>query len=266
MNEVEIKRHSFDSAKERLKEFSDEIESEIHINKVETDGGFLWLGNHRVTGTELNNRLEIIQDRFIAANKIDNKIIQEFRTVYNTFDALDKGYIKVMMDNLKSINKTSDDVRKQQETLKQHNNKLEKQQVELNQHQTEIEKNLNNISKIIQVLKKFKEKLESCKHLNDVDRMWDEYKKIQNEIKILSEDLYERLQLNEDLLNEEMKKTAYLAEQLKNVAKIKNDDSMHTSNTVIEAFKKKVKYAYLIAGGLAGISIIEMIVLLVKVI
>jgi len=40
MNEIAIKRHSFDLAKNRLKEFSEKTEAELEIDKVRTDGGF----------------------------------------------------------------------------------------------------------------------------------------------------------------------------------------------------------------------------------
>ena len=52
MDEIEIKRHSFELAKNRLKEFSEKTEDELEIDKVETDGGFLWLFDHKVTGYE----------------------------------------------------------------------------------------------------------------------------------------------------------------------------------------------------------------------
>ena len=93
MNEITIKRHGFDLAKNRLKEFSKKTEVELEINKVRTDGSFFGLGNHKVTGYELNTRLESIQKHFIAVNTINNKVIREFREIYNALDALDKDYI-----------------------------------------------------------------------------------------------------------------------------------------------------------------------------
>ena len=39
MNEVSIKRHNFELAKNRLKEFSEVTKSELKINKVDVDGG-----------------------------------------------------------------------------------------------------------------------------------------------------------------------------------------------------------------------------------
>lgn len=185
MNEIAIKRHNFDLAKNRLKEFSEKTEAELEIDKVRTDGGFLGLGDHKVTGYELNRRLETIQEHFIAVNTTNNKVIKEFREVYNALDVLDKDYITSIIANVKAIEKTSNDVRVQQGTLKQHNEKLANQQSKLDAHQAEIEKNVANISKIVTALKVFKEKLEGYKHLTDIDKIWNDCKTIQNEIRVV---------------------------------------------------------------------------------
>lgn len=189
MNEIAIKRHSFDLAKNRLKEFSEKTEAELEIDKVRTDGGFLGLGDHKVTGYELNRRLETIQEHFIAVNTTNNKVIKEFREVYNALDVLDKDYITSIVANVKAIEKTSNDVRVQQGTLKQHNEKLANQQSKLDAHQAEIEKNVANISKIVTALKVFKEKLEGYKHLTDIDKIWNDCKSIQNEIRVVSDSI-----------------------------------------------------------------------------
>lgn len=186
MNEMMIKRHSFDLAKNRLKEFSERTEAELEIDKVETDGGFLGLGDHKVTGYELNRRLETIQGHFIAVNTTNNKVIKEFREIYNALDALDRDYIASIVANVKAIEKTSNDVRVQQGTLKQHNEKLASQQSKLDAHQVEIEKNVANISKVVAALKLFKEKLESYKHLSDIDKIWNDCQEWHQEISALS--------------------------------------------------------------------------------
>lgn len=189
MNEIAIKRHSFDLAKNRLKEFSKKTEAELEIDKVRIDGGFFGLGDHKVTGYELNRRLETIQGHFIAVNTTNNKVIKEFREIYNALDALDKDYITSIVANVKAIEKTSNDVRVQQGTLKQHNEKLANQQSKLDAHQDEIEKNVANISKIVTTLKVFKEKLEGYKHLTDIDKIWNDCKTIHNEMRVVSDSI-----------------------------------------------------------------------------
>ena len=42
MTEIEIKRHSFDLAKNRLKEFSEKTEAKLKIDQVRTEGDFFW--------------------------------------------------------------------------------------------------------------------------------------------------------------------------------------------------------------------------------
>lgn len=189
MNELEIKRHSFDVAKNRLKEFSEKKESELVIRSVETRGGLLGLGNHKVTGRELNERLESIQGHLIDLNTTNNKTIKEFREVYNALDALDKDYITIIVANVKAIEKTSNDVREQQKTLKQHNEKLATQQNKLDTHQTEIDKNIENMKKIITTLKNFKEKLDGFQHLSDIDKIWSDCKTMRNDVQVVSDSI-----------------------------------------------------------------------------
>lgn len=186
MDEIEIKRHSFDLMKNRLKEFTEKREAELEIDKVQTNGSFFGLGDHKVTGDELNRRLETIQEHFIAVNTTNNKVIKEFREIYNALDVLDRDYIASIVANVKAIEKTSNDVRIQQGTLKQHNDKLASQQSKLDAHQVEIEKNVANISKIVATLKVFKEKLEVYKHLTDIDKIWNDISEAKENLNVIN--------------------------------------------------------------------------------
>ena len=189
MDEIAIKRHSFDLAKKRLKDFSEKREAELQIEKVQTESRIFPFIDHKVTGEELNTRLETIQEHFIAVNTTNSKVIKEFREVYNALDALDKDYMASIIANVKAIEKTSNDIRVQQRTLKQHHEKLADQQSKLDAHQVEIEKNIVNISKIVATLKIFKEKLESYQHLTDIDEIWNDCKTIQNEIRVVADSI-----------------------------------------------------------------------------
>lgn len=197
MTEMVIKRHSFDQAQKRLREFSEKREAELEIEKVETDGGFLWLFDHNVTGTEFNDRLDTIQKHFIAVNQTNNNVIKEFREVYNALDALDKDYIASIVANVKAIEKTSNDVRVQQGTLAQHHKKLEDQQGKLDAHQVEIKKNVAVISKIITTLTNYKEKLEAYEHLGAIDEIWSDCQKWHKEIPALLNSVSETVSIVE---------------------------------------------------------------------
>jgi len=178
MEELGIERHDFELAKERLKEFSELNETELEIDGVKTDGGLFGWGNHKVTGDELNDRLQAIQQHMIDINTTNTKTIKEFKEVYNALDALDKDYIQCILANVKAVEKTSDDIQRQQDTLKKHHEKITEQQGKLDAHQIEIEKNVKNISKVVDTLKKFKDKIDGYQHLDEVDKIWGECEKV----------------------------------------------------------------------------------------
>ena len=183
MNEIAIKQHSFEIAKNRLKDFSEKTEADLEITSVPTDSCF-GIFDYKVTGEDLNKKLSVIQGHFVAVNETNNEIIREFREIYNALDVLDKDYITSIVANVKAIEKTSNDVRIQQNILKQHNEKLENQQNKLDMHQVEINKSVESISKIVSALKIFKDKLEEYRHLNDIDQIWRD---IENHSSILAE-------------------------------------------------------------------------------
>lgn len=224
MDEIEIKRHSFELAKNRLKEFSEKTEDELEIDKVETDGGFLWLFDHKVTGYELNKRLEKIQGNFVAVNTINNKVIKEFKEIYNALDVLDKDYIASIVANVKAIEKTSNDVRRQQGTLKKHNEKLEKQQNKLNQQQFEIKQQLEKNNQIMNILNSFRKKLEEYEHLTDIDKIWNDCKTIQNETQIVSDRISKFLKKITDDIASVNNKNKSLSEQVnRDIFNIRNE-------------------------------------------
>lgn len=103
----------------------------------------------------------------------------------------------------------------------------------------------------INKLDEYKEKLSSIIHLDDVDDMWGS---IENHSAQLSE-----LEKQSD--------------EIKNIIQANKDDTtaaitsaIEQSNTAVEMLMKKIKYAYLLAGGAVGLAIVELIVILKKVI
>lgn len=224
MNELEVKRHSFDLAKDRLKDFSETTAAELKIDDVSVEGGFLWMGDHKVTGKELNERIETIQNHLITINNTNNKVIKEFREVYNALDVLDKDYITSIIANIKAIEKTSNDVRKQQKILKKHNDTLAGQQRKLDIHQTEIEKNIANVSKIVTALKVFKEKLEGYEHLTDIDKIWNDCVSLQSDIQV-------RLQ-NIDDIRDDVDTIVEIVDSLDKDMKEKNRNIQDLENTL----------------------------------
>ena len=165
MSELVIKTHDFELAKSGLKEFSQKKAEELELNTVRTDGGFLGLGDHKVTGYELNSRLSTIQQYLIDLNTTNNKTIKEFGQVYSALEALDKDYIQAILISIKAIEKTSERIQATQEQIK---------------------KIVDDQKKTLEILKKFKQKLDGYAHLGDIDKIWNDCQKWHNEINALS--------------------------------------------------------------------------------
>ena len=165
MSELVIKTHDFEVAKRGLKEFSQKKAEELEIDTVRTDGGFLGLGDHKVTGYELNSRLSSIQQHLIDLNTTNNRTIKEFGQVYSAVEALDKDYIQAILISIKATEKTSERIQATQEQIK---------------------KIVDDQKKTLEVLKKFKQKLDGYNHLGDIDKVWNDCQKWYNEIATLS--------------------------------------------------------------------------------
>ena len=153
MGDLVIKTHNFELAKKGLKEFSQKKEQELEIDTVRTDGGFLGLGDHKVTGYELNNRLSVIQKHLIDLNATNNRTIKEFGQVYKALEALDKDYIQAILISIKATEETSKGIAAAQEKI------------------TQI---IEDQKKTLEILKKFKQKLDGYAHLGDIDKIWSD--------------------------------------------------------------------------------------------
>ena len=165
MSDLVIKTHDFEVAKKGLKEFSQKKAEELELNTVRTDGGFLGLGDHKVTGSELNNRLGTIQELLIYLNKTNNRTIKEFGQVYSALEALDKDYIQAILISIKATEETSKRIEATQEQIK---------------------RIVDDQKKTLEILKKFKHKLDSYAHLGDIDKIWNDCQNWYNNITTLS--------------------------------------------------------------------------------
>ena len=104
-SKIPYNHHKFDLAKQNLKEFSTNRIRDFKLEKVEEDGGFLWLGNHSVTGTEFNLRISRIQDMFISVNSMLIELRKEFGVVYTALNSLDEDIITALRVQLNQIEK-----------------------------------------------------------------------------------------------------------------------------------------------------------------
>ena len=102
-----IKKHNFDKAKTHIQSFSNKLPSNPAFERVEVDGGLFGWGDHKVTGSEMNNFIGKVQDRLISVNDSLRKIVKEFREVYSAFDSLDTEYISGILSSVEAAEKAS---------------------------------------------------------------------------------------------------------------------------------------------------------------
>ena len=121
---------------------------------------------------------------------------------------------------------------------------------ELSQADSEIFERIDVNMGDIDCLKEYKKKLSEMSHLEDVDSIW---KKVENHTSQLAE--FER---GEEGL-------AAIIQKNKEEVDEKIAATVQKNNSDVKSLMKQIKYAYLIAGGSAGLAVIELILLLIKV-
>lgn len=168
MSELIIKTHNFEKSKNQLKVFSEQTSTDLELRKVDISGGFLGLGDHKVTGYELNSLTSQIQKYLINFNSLHTKFIKEFGQVYNALEALDKDYIQAILIAIKAAEKANNEVKIAQ---------------------GDITKTIDLQKKTINVLKQFKEKIESYEHLGNVDKLWNDSLEIRKKILSINNDI-----------------------------------------------------------------------------
>lgn len=213
MDEITINPHSFEMAKKSIKNFSQKKADDFKIEEVEIGGAIFGWGNHRVTGSELNERMGSVQNNMIAMNDSINKTIKEFSQVYNALESLDKDYIQGILLSIKATEETSKKVQKTQQDLK---------------------KVVDNQKKTLENLKRFKEKLDQYTHLKDVDQLWKDLQNWQEDIVDLSEQIERcKKEINRVVKNNDELKQ--FEQKLKNNKHIYDIDKMWNS---CEKFQK----------------------------
>ena len=159
--EIQVLANSerFNEKKQELKAFSEEIPEQSDLPTVPTDDpmlGFIGM-EYDVKGKDLNALTDAVQNRMIEQNIHIKKIIQEFNTIYETFQILDDEYIQSISKSLIAA--------------KEANNKAIQGLHEIEEYQTGNKKLLDDVFKqnkdLIDVLKKHNKKLEELEQLQD---------------------------------------------------------------------------------------------------
>lgn len=233
MDKLVIQCHDFENAKKEIKEFSERTKTDLDLKKIDDSksvGEFLFdcfLGrgiglDHQVTGEELNELTSQIQTHLHSINDTQIKLIKEFGQVYSALEALDKDYIQSILISIRATEETSEGIQKTQEQIK---------------------KIVENQRRTLEELRKFKQRLDGYAHLADVDSTWNTVRE------------------HSAKLTEIEKQNKVIADSVqKNKEEVKAE--IVEANHAIASLTQKIKNAYLIAGGAAGLAIIESILLL----
>ena len=157
--QVLAKSERFNDKKQELKDFSEKIPKQSNLPTVPKEDPFLgFMGmEYDVKGKDLNALSDAVQNRMIEQNKHIKKIIQEFNTIYETFQILDDEYIQNISKSLLAA--------------KEANNIALQGLEETKLYQKSNENLLNDIFKqnrdIINILKDYHNKLEEIDQLED---------------------------------------------------------------------------------------------------
>ena len=149
MDKALIKRHNFEVSKKNIETFSNSLPSNPAFDRVEVDGGLFGLGDHKVTGNEMNNFIGKVQYKLIAVNTSLRSIISEFREVYEAFDYLDREYIDGIIGSIESAEEASKQALKAQSDIQNTVENLKKTVlglVDLKNSVEKIERTINKLS------------------------------------------------------------------------------------------------------------------------
>lgn len=259
MGGLTIQCHDFENAKKEIKNFSEQTITNFDLNRVkeskntlEVFGDFC-LGrgigvDHNVTGEELNALTSQIQTHLISINNTQIKLINEFGQVYLALEALDKDYIQAILISIKAIEETSQSNKNTQGQIKQI---VEKQK------------------KTLEELKKFKQRLDGYAHLKDIDNIWNDCQKMAQVTHLTDVDaMWKQVEGHQLSINKVEQNCTNYGERLNELAYVeeKLTAALQTVNATVESLILQIRYAYWIAGGSAGLAIIVLILLLMKVI
>ena len=263
--------------------------------------GDLFLGrgiglDHKVTGEELNELTSQIQKHLHSINDTQINLIKEFGQVYSALEALDKDYIQAILVSVKAAEETSEGVKKAQEQIKRvvENQRKTLEVLEKFRHKLDGYAHLSDIDKIWSDCQKWCKALEDQQyHLKYIDSVNEKQEVRLQSLSSENDKIADRVSANEsgiNNLNESIHKITSIVHmedidttwdtvkehsgQLTEIEKRneaiasavqKNKDDVEAkiaeANNGIASLTQKLKYAYWMAGGAAGLAIIELILL-----
>ncbi len=235
---MNINTHTFEDAKEQIAEFSQKISPFIYFNQVSSEG-LIPIFDHLVTGKEMNDFILEVQKYLEGFNSLHMKCVKMFGQVYTALDSLDKDYIQAILVALYAAEEAAE---------------------EACQAQQKINKTIEIQRKTLLALEQFKDQVDQYDHLKDIDEMWRDLKRLNKEI--------EYVKYNVEYLSGflEKRNTAGREKDLsvetvsskapkQDMCNRKKDRSVNPYMVL----KRKVAFAYLLAGSAISLSVLQLI-------
>jgi chromosome segregation ATPase len=215
--------------------------TKLELQMVEEDGGLFGWGNHKVTGSEFNKSIKEIQGNFININNALTKIHNEFRSVYNTFDTLDKEYIAGILSALIESEQASNDIKKTQEGLKNNGVRLERTVTTLVEFKKKITNEIDNLKNIVFQL----DPTSTCdyKHLQDIDTIWTDVESHKKELQSLHSQLsnfIEKVSYETNNINDKVSALISYRKSLESLLHLQDIDTIWTD---VENLKVRLENA-----------------------
>lgn len=266
---------------EELKKFKQKLDGYAHlgdIDKIWSDcqswykeinalskslGGAVVSSKESVKKADaVKTALTAVEKKIVDLSKQSSSLIERLESIQNTVSE-NKEDINILhgftekLSGIKHLMEV-DDIWKQMEVCQLRIKELEQTDEiqmgkleELAQADNRIFERIDVNTGGINRLKQYKEKLSSMSHLDDVDSMWEDVEEHASqlfELENRDEGLAAAIQKNKEETDEEIA------------------DTVQKTNAAVASLTKRTKYAYLIAGGSAGLAMIELLLLLMKVI
>lgn len=143
------KKHTFEIAKSKIKDLSNQLPTETSLPKFPIDGGLFGFFDHKVTGGEMNDFVKDVQSSFMQVNKTTIETYKIFGEIYNAFESLDKEFIHGILTGVKAAEVASNQAK---EASKQALDAASRADVV----QGDIKRTLDALEITVSVLKEFK--------------------------------------------------------------------------------------------------------------
>ena len=169
----------------------------------------------KVTVEDINGLTSDIIEVFEKVQERELKMLEEFRTVFYTFDSLDKEYISAILTNVAAIKKTNDDLNLTIEKQGQAISKLVSFKEKINDLASESQKHEEQLSSLINFKEQLEEIKEDSSDLNE-DKIKLALLNYQNEIEKNQQESFNKMSssMEKNLkrkLSENIKKAYFLA-------------------------------------------------------